>query len=429
MDETQETKEAQDAPTHSHSQSQAHSQKEFKTLDDLECGGKTILVRIDVNAPFNPQTGKIDDSERFEAHAETIRELARKKAKVVILAHQGRAGDEDFLPLEQHAGILSKHVRKKVKYVSDVIGESARGEIRKLSPGKILLLENVRFLAEETLDKNFEKTLLVKTLSPLCDAFVSDAFSAAHRAQTSNMGFAKVLPSYAGRVMEREYTSIVKVIKNIRRPSVYILGGAKPDDVFKLMRSALENNTVDHILTSGVIGELCLLAEGKDLGGKQEWLKEKGFDALLPQVKELVARFGGKIETPTDFAFADEDGIRVEIPLQQLHKAAKPVFDVGSSTARRYADYVRQAKTVYVKGPLGKFEEPQFELGTKIVFKSLEKTGAFTLMGGGHTLSALEKLGVNPKKIGHISIAGGALLEMLQGKPLPAVEALKENRK
>lgn len=400
--------------------------KEFKTLDDLQCENKTVLVRVDINAPFNPQAGKIDDSERFAAHAETIKELASKKAKVVILAHQGRAGDEDFLTLEQHAEVLGGHVKRKIKYVSDIIGSNAQGEIKKLAPGKILLLENVRFLAEEGLDKNHDKTLFVKTLSPLCDAFVNDAFSAAHRSQTSLIGFTKTLPSYAGRVMDREYTSISKVLKSIQRPSVYILGGAKPDDVFSLMKYALENNTVDTILTSGVIGELCLLAEGKNLGSKTDWLKEKGFDALLPEVEKLVQKHGSKIETPSDFAFKDSDDIRVEIPIQQLPNAVKPVFDIGSATARRYADFVKQAKTVYVKGPLGKFEEPQFELGTKIVFQALEKTHAFTLMGGGHTLTALEKFGVSKKKISHISIAGGALVEMLKGKPLPAVEALKQ---
>lgn len=404
------------------------AQKEFKTLDDLQCENKTILVRVDINAPYNPQAGKIDDSERFAAHAQTIKELSNKKAKVVILAHQGRAGDDDFLTLEQHAEVLGAHMRKKVKYVSDIIGSTAQSEIKKLAPGKILLLENVRFLAEETLDKNQEKTLLVKTLSPLCDAFVNDAFSAAHRGQTSLVGFTKVLPSYAGRVMEHEYTSIAKVIQNIERPSVYILGGAKPDDVFGLMKYALENNTVDHILTSGVIGELCLLAKGHDLGSKKDWLHEKGFDALLPEVEKLVAKYDAKIEVPSDFAFKDSDDIRVEVSLQQLPNTTKPVFDIGSATARRYAEFVKQAKTVYVKGPVGKFEEPQFELGTKTVFQALEKTKAFTLMGGGHTLSALEKFGVSKKKISHISIAGGALVEMLRGKPLPAVEALKQNK-
>ncbi|MFH1056183.1 MAG: phosphoglycerate kinase [Candidatus Micrarchaeota archaeon] len=401
--------------------------KEFKTLDDLQCDGKTVLVRVDINAPYNVQTGKIEDNERFVVHAVTVKELAKKNAKVVILAHQGGAGDEDFTTLEQHAEILSGHLRKKVKYVSDTVGLAAQNEIKKLKPGKIILLENTRFLAEETLDKNFEKTIFVKTLAPLCDFFVNDAFSAAHRAQTSMVGFPKLLPSYAGRVMEREYTSIAKVLKNIQRPSVYILGGAKPDDVFKLMKYALENNTVDHILTSGVIGELCLIAKGNDLGMKRDWLKEKGFDSLLPEVEKLVKNHDAKIETPTDFAFVDNDGIRVEIPVQQIGKVAKPVFDVGSATAKRYGDYVKQAKTVYVKGPLGKFEELQFELGTKIVFQALEKTKAFTLMGGGHTLTALDKFGIPKKKISHISIAGGALLEMLQGKPLPAVEALKSS--
>ena len=228
--------------------------------------------------------------------------------------------------------------------------------------------------------------------------------------------------------MEREYTSIAKVLKDFKRPSVYVLGGAKPDDVFKLMKYALAGNTVDHILTSGVIGELCLIAKGADLGSKRKWLREKKFDSFLPEVENLMKIYGSKIEVPVDFAFKDDEGFRVELPLPQLPKAPEPVFDIGSATAKRYGEYIRQARTVYVKGPLGKIEEPQFEQGTKIVFQSLEKTKAFTLMGGGHTLSALEKVGVNPKKIGHISIAGGALLAMLQGEPLPAIEALKASK-
>lgn len=405
------------------------AQKEFKTLDDLQCEGKTVLVRIDINSVWIPETNKIEDNDRFKAHAETIKELSNKKAKVVILAHQGRAVDPDFTILEQHAEILSKHTRKKVKYVSDIFGKNAQNEIKKLQPGKILLLENARFLAEETLDKNYEKTIFVRTLAPLFDAFVDDAFSAAHRAQTSLMGFPKLLPAYAGRVMEREYTSVSKVVKNVEHPNVYLVGGLKPEEVLSLMKYALENGVVDRVLTSGVVGEMCLIAKGHDLGATRDWLKgQKFYESTMPLVQELTQKFEQKIEMPSDFAFADDDGIRTEVTVQQMPKLTKPVFDVGSSTARRYAEFVKQAKTVYVKGPLGKYEEPQYELGTKIVFQALEKTHAFILMGGGHTLTAIDKFRINRKKIGHISIAGGALSEMLQGKPLPAIEALKQNK-
>ena len=191
---------------------------EFKTLDDFDPKGKTVLLRIDVNATMI--NGKAQDSERFSAHAETVRELAKKGAKIVILAHQGRAGDSDFTTLEQHAEILGKHCRKSIKYVSDILGENAQNQIKKLKDGKIILLENTRFLAEETLDKNFSQTLFVKTLSPLCDAFVNDAFSAAHRSQTSMVGFCDTLPSYAGRVMQNEFAAINKALSGMERPNV-----------------------------------------------------------------------------------------------------------------------------------------------------------------------------------------------------------------
>jgi len=404
------------------------TQKEFKTIDDLQCEGKTVLVRVDINSVWIPETNKIEDNDRFKAHAETIKELANKKAKVVVIGHQGRAVDPDFTILEQHAEILSKHIRKKVKYVSDIFGKTAQNEIKKLQPGKIILLENARFLAEETtLTRNYEKTIFVRTLAPLCDAYVNDAFSAAHRAQTSLMGFPKLLPSYAGRTMEREYRAVAKVVKNIEHPNVYLVGGLKPEEVLSLMSYALENKVVDHVLTSGVVGEMFLIAKGNNLGATEDWLKgEKFYEPNMPIIKELIQKFEQKIEVPSDFAFADDDGIRTEVPLQQLPRITKPIFDVGSATAKRYSDYVKQAKTVYVKGPLGKYEEPQYELGTKIVFQALEKTHAFVLMGGGHTLTAIDKFGINRKKIGHISLAGGALSDMLQGKPLPAVEALKQ---
>src|SRR3989344_1318755 len=137
--------------------------KEFKTIDDLQCEGKTVLVRIDINSPINAQTGKIEDNERFLAHSETLKELAKKKAKVVILAHQGRAGDEDFTTLEQHAEIMSWHIRKKIKYASHTAGQTAEGKIKRLPPGKVIMLETALSPAEETLDKNYEKTLFAKT--------------------------------------------------------------------------------------------------------------------------------------------------------------------------------------------------------------------------------------------------------------------------
>jgi len=403
--------------------------KEFLTLDDFDFAGKTVLVRVDLNSPYDTGSGKIQESERLAAHAQTIRELSKKGAKVVILAHQGRAGDGDFIHLDQHAEFLSAKVHKKVKFVADIIGPEAIKQIQKLANGRILLLDNVRFLAEETMELPAEqhaKSVFVRTLAPLAQAFVSDAYSAAHRPHCSIVGFTTVLPSFAGRVMEAEVNGNTKARERAEHPNVYVLGGAKPDDCVKLLKASVGNPSVDKILAGGVIGELCLIAKGADLGKptlealeKNKWMKD------LAVVKDALSKdSSGKIEVPVDLAF-EENGQRQEVLLSQM-PAPRAVGDIGSKTALKFAEIIKAAKSVYVKGPLGTYEKPAFELGTKLVFEALAKSKAFSLVGGGHTLNALEKFGVNKKKLGHVSLAGGALLTYLCGEPLPGVEALKK---
>ena len=399
----------------------------FFTLDDFDVNGKTVLVRIDINAPYDSKTGKIEDSERINAHAQTLRELAKKGAKVVVLAHQGRAGDEDFTTLSQHAEFLSKHAKKKVKYVPDLLGPTAQKEIQKLKPGKILLLENVRFLSEETLELSPEehaKSHFVRTLAPLAQLFVFDGFSVAHRSQCSVVGFSAVLPSCAGRVMQREYEGISKAAENAKHPNVYVLAGAKADDVFKLLKAGCESPHVDKLLTSGVIGQLCLIANGVDLGTPtMKFMQEQEFMSFVPKVQELLKKYPQKIELPLDLA-VERHGKRVEVPVAQL-PVQEVTRDIGSKTAGHYAQILKTAASVYVKGPVGVYEEPNFELGTRTVFTAVGKSKAFSLMGGGHTVSALKKFNIPMKKVGYVSLAGGALLNYLIGNKLPALEALK----
>ncbi|HLD75554.1 MAG TPA: phosphoglycerate kinase [Candidatus Norongarragalinales archaeon] len=402
--------------------------KDFLTLDDFNPEGKKVLVRVDINASI--ENGQVQDSERMEAHARTLEKLSDKGARVIVLAHQGRPEDSDLLPLEQHAKILGKHLRRRVKYVDDLMGSKAKNEIRKLKDGKIILLENVRFLAEEQLDgtkKPFEKTLFVQTLSKVCDVFVNDAFSAAHRAQTSLIGFSRTLPAYAGRVMENEYRAIKSASLEAKRPSIYLLGGGKPQEALDLMAHFLQQGQADKILTSGVLGELCLIAKGKRLGSKEKWLEEQKFTSFLPKVKILMEKYGDLIDVPGDFAYKDKEGFRVEVTIEEMPNLEVPVFDIGMNTAQAYAREIRQAKTVYLKGPVGAYEQNPFELGTRTILKAMTECKGFTLIGGGHTTTAMQKFGFSPKKYSHVSVAGGALLAMLCGKPLPAIDALKES--
>ena len=228
------------------------------TLDDVDVKGKTVIVRVDLNVPYDPNTHSIRNSERIRAHAETVRELSDKGAKVIVLAHQGRKGDLDFTHLAQHAELLARDAGKDVLYVDDVIGEEALKAIAQLEEGKVLLLDNVRFLEDEAIEKTAEehsRSSLVKALSPLADLFVNDAFSVAHRSHASIVGFTVLLPSVAGRVMEHEIESCEKAL-NAKRPRIFIMGGVKPDDCVdtkrKIVLTRLLNVALSGFDTIGV---------------------------------------------------------------------------------------------------------------------------------------------------------------------------------
>jgi len=401
--------------------------KDFLTMDDFDFSNKTALVRVDINCPVDDK-GMLMESERLLAHAATIKELSDKGARVVVLAHQGRPGDKDFLPLQQHAVFLSKHVGKKVEYVDTVYGPPALEKIQLLKPGDVLLLENVRYAEEEMRDGSPDElahTPLVQQLSSVCDVFVNDAFSAAHRGQASLVGFAYVLPSCAGRVMQAEVENISRVATNPQRPNVYVLGGAKPDDVYKLMKNNLDNGKVDKVLVSGVLGNLVLLSKGVDVGKKtRDFLTAKGFDKILPKVQETVRRHGGKIVAPVDLAYEDV-GQRKEAPVSNL-PPDKDFKDIGWKTIELFKKEIAAAKSLYLKGPQGVFEEPLFETGSRETMKAVAANQqAFSLMGGGHTEVALQKFGIDKSKISYVSLAGGALLTLLAGEPMPALDALK----
>jgi len=403
--------------------------------DVRDLRGKTVFVRVDLNSPTDPKTGKVDLNPRFTAHAETVKLLAQKGAKVVVLAHQGRKGDEDCISLGGHARILSKLIGKKVLFKTDakVVSPATIKAIRGLKPGQVMLLDNVRFLDDEAVQRTAQEhanSELVRALAPLAQVFVQDAWSNAHRAHASMVGFATLVPSYAGPVFERELAAAQKASGHADHPVTYVLGGSKPEDVIKLMQYSLENMVVDKILTSGVIGEMCLIARGNQLpAAKMEELKAAGFMHQLLALRDLIHLHNDKIETPFDFAYIDESGKRCEFLLTSLAGSPNPVYDIGTKTARKYAKACNNSKTVFMKGPCGKYEQEAFQHGTKTVLEAIANCKAYTLIGGGHTLTALEKFNIPKEKISFISLAGGALLEFLQGNTLPAVAALELSAK
>ncbi|MEM2098651.1 MAG: phosphoglycerate kinase [Candidatus Bathyarchaeia archaeon] len=399
----------------------------YLTLDDVKVKDKIVLLRVDFNSEIDPATKKVTSDVRIRAHAETtIKELAEKGAKTVILAHQGRKGDPDYTTLKEHSEILGKILKRPVKYVDEVFGDKAKNAIKTLKNGEILVLENVRSWDGETKSgapEQHAKTELVQNLAPLADLFVNDAFAAAHRGHVSMVGFTAVLPSAAGRIMERELKSLARALEKPEKPCVYVMGGAKADDSLEISKYVLSNGIADYVIVGGVTAQLFLAAKGADLGKKNmDFLAKKELTGLIPGIKELLQKYPNKIMVPVDVA-VDIDGKRKEISVDRL-PTEYAIFDIGTKTVESYASLISKAKSIVVSGPMGVYENKEFNYGTKKVFEAIANSKAFSLAGGGNTIAAIQEYGLT-NKISYISTAGGALIEFLMGKKLPGVVALE----
>ena len=319
-----------------------------------------------------------------------------------------------------------------MKWIDDVCGPAARAAIEALRDGEVLLLDNVRFVSEEqTLfemklrltHEQQAKTLLVEKLAPLGDLYVCDAFAAAHRDQPSLCGFEQVLPSAMGRLFEKEYCTVSGLMEAPKRPCVFILGGAKISDAFQMMDTVLSRNVADRILTGGLVANIFLIALGNDIGqGSYDFIAASNYTEFFPKAKALYEAYGEKIVLPVDLSWV-KDGQRQEANLGGI-PADMAAVDIGSKTAARYRDEIMNAKTVFVNGPMGVFEKPESELGTKMVWQALADTEGFSVLGGGDSITATEKYGLTDK-MGYICTGGGALIRFLSGEELPVVRALR----
>ena len=401
--------------------------KEFNTLDDFELEGKTVILRVDFNMPLDKETLEILDTTRIERVLPTIKEITENNGKTVILAHQGRKGSWDFINLEKHAKALEKLMNKEVKFVEDICGEKAINAIKNMKKGDILILDNVRKLDYETEKKTAEehsKTDLIKNLSSVADIFVNDAFAAAHRAQCSLIGFTKTLPSAAGRLMEKEITTLKKILEKPEKPSIFMFGGAKFSDVIVTIERVLRNKTADKILLTGLPANAFLKSEDYKLGDKnEETLLKEGKEEQFSEIKKLDEEYNDEIYLPIDFAIS-ENNKRKEISLDDL-PTDKNMFDIGTNTINKFKEILKNAKTIFLSGPCGVFEEEIFIKGTKEIFTFVSELDAFSIVGGGHTVAAVKKLGLE-NKMSHISTGGGSLEKFMMGEKLPVIEALKE---
>ncbi len=404
----------------------------IKTIDDIKVEGKTVLLRVDINQPIDREHNTLKDTTRISACIPTIRELSDRGGKIVLLAHQGSDIEyKNYYTTKPHSHVLSELLGKEVRFIDDVCGPAARTAMKELNNGEILLLDNVRFLAEEQtlFELNLKltheqqaKTLLVSKLSPLADIYVCDAFAAAHRDQPSLCGFQQVLPSVMGRLFEKEFSVLSELMECPACPCVFVLGGAKIADAFLMMNTVLKKNVADMVLTGGLVANIMLWANGVDIGEcSKDFVRNQGYENYVKIAKELITEFDNKIVIPLDCAYI-KDGRRYECTIGKI-PSGELLVDIGSKTARKYKQGILNAKTVFANGPMGIFEEPESELGTKTVWEALGETEGYSVIGGGDSITASNKYGVTGK-INYICTGGGALIRFLSGEDLPVVRAL-----
>jgi phosphoglycerate kinase len=375
-----------------------------RTLDDLDVEGKRVLVRVDFNVPLD-EDQRITDDARIRAALPTLKELRDRRARLLLAAHLGRPKDrEPELSLRPAADRLAELLGTEVRLA---------GDLDNVPDGDVVMLENVRYEKGET--KNDPE--LARRYAALADAYVNDAFGAAHRAHASTEGVAHLLPSAAGRLLEREVETLRGILEDPRRPLVAVVGGAKVTDKIGVLEAFLER--ADTILVGGAMCFPFFKAQGHEVG--DSLCEEEGID---PARKVLDAG-SGKLRLPVDLVAGE--AFSADTPVRTIDGVDVPAgwmgLDIGVRTAERYADCVAGAGTVFWNGPMGAFELEPFAAGTRAVAEAIAASSATTVVGGGDSAAALAQFGL-ADDVTHLSTGGGASLELVEGKPLPGVEAL-----
>ena len=392
---------------------------DIKFVEQADVDGKVVIVRVDFNVPI--KDGKVSDDTRIRKALPTITYLAGKGAKVVLMSHLGRPageGYEEKFSLKPAAERLAELVEYPVTFVQDTIGDDAKAAVDALEPGQILVLENLRFDKREK--KNNPE--FAQALADLAEVYVNDAFGTAHRAHASTAGVASLLPAYAGYLLENEVATLTGMLDNPKRPFVAILGGSKVSDKVGVIDSLIDK--ADTIIIGGGMCFTFLLAEGKEVGSslkEEDWIERAG--EMLKKAEEK----GTAILLPTDVVVADafaEDATTKTVSVDDI-PADMMGLDIGPKTAKAYAEAIAAGKTIFWNGPMGVFEMKPFEAGTKAVAEALaENTEADTIIGGGDSVAAVNKFGL-ADQMTFISTGGGASMELVEGKALPGVEALR----
>ncbi len=393
------------------------------TLDDLDLGtlrGRRVLVRVDFNVPL--ADGKVGDDTRLREALPTIDELRRAGARVLLASHLGRpkGKPEPKYSLKPVAAALQSLLGDTVAFAEDCIGEPAASAAAALPEGGVCLLENLRFHAGE--EKNDDA--FAAALAELAGAYVDDAFGAAHRAHASVVGVPqRVSHKAAGRLLVKEVEALSRLLESPEKPFVAVVGGAKIEGKIDTIDNLLER--IDELVLGGGMANTFLAAQGKKIGAS---LFEPDKVPLAAQLLQKAAARGIAVQLPVDLVIADaidKPESASEVTAEEGVPDGKMALDVGSESRRRFAAPMQSARTVFWNGPMGVFEKPPFDAGTRAVAAAVGASSAFTVIGGGETVAAAKQAGV-AERIGHISTGGGASLEFLGGQELPGVAALRE---
>ena len=390
----------------------------MRYIDDVDLEGKKVLLRTDLNMPI--ENGEPQETIRFEQYQKTVQQLSEQGAKVLIVAHQGRPGRKDFTSLRKHAKILSKHANTEVELINQFFTSKVEKKMERMKEGDVALLENVRFLSEELNNFSPEKhseSIFVQRVAPNFDLFVNDAFSAAHRSHASLVGFNQVLEDYAGPLMQREIENCQRVLEEFEN-GILVLGGEKPVDIISMMEEEIEE--ADKVLLGGIPGEAALIAQGTKLDKKEEFIENHSIDLKKEKLQKLLEEYSDKIYVPKDLK-TDSGNHKVEdLPSSEM------TWDIGDETIEEYKRVISDAKNVLMKGPMGAFDQG-YEKGTKEIVDAIaENKEAFTVLGGGHTSSLVERFGHSLDDFDHVSIAGGAFVRYMSNQELPAIKALRQ---
>lgn len=388
-----------------------------RSITSADVRGKRVLCRVDFNVPLSGS--EITNDARIQAALPTINWLREQNAKVILCSHLGRPNGNvvEGLRLTPVGERLEKLLGKKVTTLTETVGATPKEKIAGMSEGDVLLLENLRFDPRE--EQN--DPTMAEDLAELADIYVNDAFGAAHRAHASTVGVAEQLPGYVGLLMEKEIVALSKLLDNPERPFAAIIGGAKVSDKITVLQNLVDK--VDHLLIGGGMANTFLLAKGIDVGKS---LVEKDKVDLAQQIMEDAQNAGIQLHLPVDAVVSWDieafDG--EEVPIDEIPDDLG-IYDIGPETAKEYVKTILGVKTVLWNGPLGVTENHAFERGTKAVAEAVAQSKGYTVIGGGDSVAAIEKLGY-ADRIDHISTGGGASLEFLEGKSLPGIVAIPE---